>query len=395
MNTNIELLSKLGNSKKPGLIKLKSALSLFDNPHEKLSNCILISGTNGKGTVARTLSDILKTSRYKVGLYTSPHLIRINERIRINNKEISSKQLNNLIGEVTSKINVRLSYFELLTLVSIVHFHRNKNDINIFEVGLGGKFDATNVVKSKVSIITNIGIDHQEYLGNTITSIAREKAGIIRANGFVSTNAKGKGLKVIKEYAKKKKASIYIGETNDYTSFRYKTNLIGTHQVENLFLSVNTIKILTKHFNFRVSEKNIESALKKVKIPGRYQVFSKKPLKIIDTAHNLAAIKNLVKNIKIIFGYKRVTFLFGMLKDKKPLECIRLIEEVSKKIYLINVPNKRSFDAEKISIRLKNKKIKFTNYDNLSKIINANENIVIAGSNFLVGNLLDKYIKRN
>ena len=130
MNTNIELLSKLGNSKKPGLIKLKSALSLFDNPHEKLSNCILISGTNGKGTVARTLSDILKTSRYKVGLYTSPHLIRINERIRINNKEISSKQLNNLIGEVTSKINVRLSYFELLTLVSIVHFHRNKNDIN-------------------------------------------------------------------------------------------------------------------------------------------------------------------------------------------------------------------------------------------------------------------------
>ena len=232
-------------------------------------------------------------------------------------------------------------------------------------------------------------------MGNTITSIAREKAGIIRANGFVSTNAKGKGLKVIKEYAKKKKASIYIGETNDYTSFRYKTNLIGTHQVENLFLSVNTIKILTKHFNFRVSEKNIESALKKVKIPGRYQVFSKKPLKIIDTAHNLAAIKNLVKNIKIIFGNKRVTFLFGMLKDKKPLECIRLIEEVSKKIYLINVPNKRSFDAEKISIRLKNKKIKFTNYDNLSKIINANENIVIAGSNFLVGNLLDKYIKRN
>ena len=190
MYKNISLLEKLGNSKKPNLNKIKKVLSLFDNPQEKLSNCILISGTNGKGTVAKLLSDILTQSKYKVGLYTSPHLFRINERIQINNKEISDKKLDTLIGEVIDTTNIQLSYFELLTIVSINYFYKNKNEINIFEVGLGGKYDATNVVKSKVSIITNIDKDHQEYLGNTLSSIAREKSGIVRKNGFLSTNAK-------------------------------------------------------------------------------------------------------------------------------------------------------------------------------------------------------------
>ena len=352
MYKNISLLEKLGNSKKPNLNKIKKVLSLFDNPQEKLSNCILISGTNGKGTVAKLLSDILTQSKYKVGLYTSPHLFRINERIQINNKEISDKKLDTLIGEVIDTANIQLSYFELLTIVSINYFYKNKNEINIFEVGLGGKYDATNVVKSKVSIITNIDKDHQEYLGNTISSIAKEKSGIVRKNGFLSTNAKGIGLKILLEDAKRKKTKIYVGEEKDFLVLEKKTRLVGSHQKENLFLVTNTINILNKNFGFEIREKGMLKSIKSTYLPGRYQIFSKKPLKIIDTAHNLHAVKNLVKNIKIIFGNKKINILLGMLKDKRPILCIKEIEKVGKNIYLTNVPNIRSFDAEKVTKKL-------------------------------------------
>tara|TARA_B100000700_G_C15040918_1_gene855323 strand:+ start:540 stop:1727 length:1188 start_codon:yes stop_codon:yes gene_type:complete len=395
MYKNISLLEKLGNSKKPNLNKIKKVLSLFDNPQEKLSNCILISGTNGKGTVAKLLSDILTQSKYKVGLYTSPHLFRINERIQINNKEISDKKLDTLIGEVIDTTNIKLSYFELLTIVSINYFYKNKNEINIFEVGLGGKYDATNVVKSKVSIITNIDKDHQEYLGNTISSIAREKSGIVRKNGFLSTNAKGIGLKILLDDAKRKKTKIYIGKEKDFLVLEKKTRLVGSHQKENLFLVTNTINILNKNFGFEIREKGMLKSIKSTYLPGRYQIFSKKPLKIIDTAHNLHAVKNLVKNIKIIFGNKKINILLGMLKDKRPILCIKEIEKVGKNIYLTNVPNIRSFDAEKVTKKLKKDHIKFVELKNVSRIINLKENLVVLGSNYLVGNLLDKHIENN
>ena len=395
MYKNISLLEKLGNSKKPNLNKIKKVLSLFDNPQEKLSNCILISGTNGKGTVAKLLSDILTQSKYKVGLYTSPHLFRINERIQINNKEISDKKLDTLIGEVIDTTNIKLSYFELLTIVSINYFYKNKNEINIFEVGLGGKYDATNVVKSKVSIITNIDKDHQEYLGNTISSIAREKSGIVRKNGFLSTNAKGIGLKILLEDAKRKKTKIYVGKEKDFLVLKKKTRLVGSHQKENLFLVTNTINILNKNFGFEIREKGMLKSIKSTYLPGRYQIFSKKPLKIIDTAHNLHAVKNLVKNIKIIFGNKKINILLGMLKDKRPILCIKEIEKVGKNIYLTNVPNIRSFDAEKVTKKLKKDHIKFVELKNVSRIINLKENLVVLGSNYLVGNLLDKHIENN
>jgi len=395
MYKNISLLEKLGNSKKPNLNKIKKVLSLFDNPQEKLSNCILISGTNGKGTVAKLLSDILTQSKYKVGLYTSPHLFRINERIQINNKEISDKKLDTLIGEVIDTTNIKLSYFELLTIVSINYFYKNKNEINIFEVGLGGKYDATNVVKSKVSIITNIDKDHQEYLGNTISSIAREKSGIVRKNGFLSTNAKGIGLKILLDDAKRKKTKIYIGKEKDFLVLEKKTRLVGSHQKENLFLVTNTINILNKNFGFEIREKGMLKSIKSTYLPGRYQIFSKKPLKIIDTAHNLHAVKNLVKNIKIIFGNKKINILLGMLKDKRPILCIKEIEKVGKNIYLTNVPNIRSFDAEKVTKKLKKDHIKFVELKNVSRIINLKENLVVLGSNYLVGDLLDKHIKNN
>ena len=174
---------------------------------------IAISGTNGKGSVAKTLSEILNKSKNNVGLYTSPHIFNINERIQINNKKISNNELNKILGliiEKQKKVNIKLSYFELLTLVSILYFSKAKNNINIFEVGLGGKYDATNIVDSQISIITNVSKDHTEYLGNTISKIAQEKVGIVKKGSFLITSANGRGLKVIKEYASKKTNKIFF-----------------------------------------------------------------------------------------------------------------------------------------------------------------------------------------
>ena len=164
----IKYLDSLKNSKKPGLNNLFKILSYLNNPQNLLKNKVIISGTNGKGTVAQILNRIYIDGGYKVGLYTSPHLLNINERIKINDKKITFPNLNkyiNIIIKATKRIKVNLSYFELLTAVSILYFSKAKNDINIFEVGLGGRFDATNVIKSKIGIITNVEMDHMEYLG--------------------------------------------------------------------------------------------------------------------------------------------------------------------------------------------------------------------------------------
>ena len=181
---NIEFLKKLGNSDKPSLTNINKVLEILKNPHKKnMGIKIAISGTNGKGSVAKSLSEILNKSKYRVGLYTSPHIFDINERIQINNKKISSKELNEILGIVIDKqkkANIQLSYFELLTVASIFYFSKAKNNINIFEVGLGGKYDATNVIDSQISIITNVSKDHTEYLGNTISKIAKEKVGIVK-----------------------------------------------------------------------------------------------------------------------------------------------------------------------------------------------------------------------
>ena len=408
---NIEFLKNLGNSDKPSLSNIKKVLEILGNPHkEDMGIKIAISGTNGKGSVAKTLSEILNKSKYNVGLYTSPHIFNINERIQVNNKKISNNELNMILGliiEKQKKVNIQLSYFELLTVVSIFYFSKAKNNINIFEVGLGGKYDATNIVDSQISIITNISKDHTEYLGNTISKIAKEKVGIVKKDSYLITSANGRGLQVIKDYARKKTNKIFIYNkdfkvltNNDVYKFIsdknyfYKTNLVGSHQTKNISLSIKTCEILNRYFKKNISDKSITKSLTNISWPARFQILSSNPLKIVDVAHNLASIKNLINNIRNFYPNKKFNILIGMLRDKKPVQCLSLLLPISKKIYFFDLEHERSFKYSDIIKKFKSKKIVKGNNINLETLMKSNNSLLITGSIYFIGEKFKNYKKK-
>ena len=408
---NIEFLKSLGNSDKPTLSNIKKVLEILGNPHkEDMGIKIAISGTNGKGSVAKTLSEILNKSKYNVGLYTSPHIFNINERIQVNNKKISNNELNMILGliiEKQKKVNIQLSYFELLTVVSIFYFSKAKNNINIFEVGLGGKYDATNIVDSQISIITNISKDHTEYLGNTISKIAKEKVGIVKKDSYLITSANGRGLQVIKDYARKKTNKIFIYNkdfkvltNNDVYKFIsdknyfYKTNLVGSHQTKNISLSIKTCEILNRYFKKNISDKSITKSLTNISWPARFQILSSNPLKIVDVAHNLASIKNLINNIRNFYPNKKFNILIGMLRDKKPVQCLSLLLPISKKIYFFDLEHERSFKYSDIIKKFKSKKIVKGNNINLETLMKSNNSLLITGSIYFIGEKFKNYKKK-
>ena len=408
---NIEFLKSLGNSDKPTLSNIKKVLEILGNPHkEDMGIKIAISGTNGKGSVAKTLSEILNKSKYNVGLYTSPHIFNINERIQINNKKISNNELNRILGliiEKQKKVNIQLSYFELLTVVSIFYFSKAKNNINIFEVGLGGKYDATNIVDSQISIITNISKDHTEYLGNTISKIAKEKVGIVKKDSYLITSANRRGLEVIKDYARKKTNKIFIYNkdfkvltNNDVYKFIsdknyfYKTNLVGSHQTKNISLSIKTCEILNRYFKKNISAKSITKSLTNISWPARFQILSSNPLKIVDVAHNLASIKNLITNIENFYPNKKFNILIGMLRDKKPVQCLSLLLPISKKIYFFDLEHERSFKYSDIIKKFKSKKIVKGNNINLETLMKSNNSLLITGSIYFIGEKFKNYKKK-
>jgi len=408
---NIEFLKSLGNSDKPTLSNIKKVLEILGNPHkEDMGIKIAISGTNGKGSVAKTLSEILNKSKYNVGLYTSPHIFNINERIQVNNKKISNNELNMILGliiEKQKKVNIQLSYFELLTVVSIFYFSKAKNNINIFEVGLGGKYDATNIVDSQISIITNISKDHTEYLGNTISKIAKEKVGIVKKDSYLITSANRRGLEVIKDYARKKTNKIFIYNkdfkvltNNDVYKFIsdknyfYKTNLVGSHQTKNISLSIKTCEILNRYFKKNISDKSITKSLTNISWPARFQILSSNPLKIVDVAHNLASIKNLITNIENFYPNKKFNILIGMLRDKKPVQCLSLLLPISKKIYFFDLEHERSFKYSDIIKKFKSKKIVKGNNINLETLMKSNNSLLITGSIYFIGEKFKNYKKK-
>ena len=408
---NIEFLKSLGNSDKPTLSNIKKVLEILGNPHkEDMGIKIAISGTNGKGSVAKTLSEILNKSKYNVGLYTSPHIFNINERIQVNNKKISNNELNMILGliiEKQKKVNIQLSYFELLTVVSIFYFSKAKNNINIFEVGLGGKYDATNIVDSQISIITNISKDHTEYLGNTISKIAKEKVGIVKKDSYLITSANRRGLEVIKDYARKKTNKIFIYNkdfkvltNNDVYKFIsdknyfYKTNLVGSHQTKNISLSIKTCEILNRYFKKNISDKSITKSLTNISWPARFQILSSNPLKIVDVAHNLASIKNLINNIRNFYPNKKFNILIGMLRDKKPVQCLSLLLPISKKIYFFDLEHERSFKYSDIIKKFKSKKIVKGNNINLETLMKSNNSLLITGSIYFIGEKFKNYKKK-
>lgn len=324
---------------KLGLERIKNLMELLNNPHKKL-NYIHIAGTNGKGSTASFIFNMLKQEGYKVGLFTSPYIQRFNERIKVNDEEITNDEIARYLTTIREKIETsdykeseHPTEFEILTAMSFMHYLEKECDIVVLEVGIGGSIDSTNIIESSiVSVITTISYDHMDLLGNTLEEIAEKKAGIIKYGGKVAVYPQRKEvMEVIKKVCKEKQAMLFEVSAKDVVEkystleaqcFDYKElknlkiSMLGKHQILNSALAVETIKILDKT-KFKVSEDNIRKGLLYAKWPGRLEVVSKDPIFVIDGAHNIQGTDNLLKNLKHIFKNKKFIFLVGVLKDKE------------------------------------------------------------------------------
>ena len=332
---------------KLGLNRMKTVLNTLNNPHKK-SKFIHVAGTNGKGSVCRYISSILSREQYKTGLYLSPHLVDFRERFQINNKYISKKKLVDIVKRIRPIIeeyaerDVQLTYFEICTIISFVFFADEKVDYAVVEVGLGGKYDATNVITPLISVITNVRLDHQNRLGDSIQVIAHEKAGVIKPNIPVVTAAEGQGLSVIQQSCKKKNASLTVVSRENIniqiSNFSHQTLFIsgffddylvtthqpGTYQPINVALSISAIESLQKRGVF-ITKESISKGIKEMVHPGRMQVLQKCPFVVVDGAHNPDAMHYVVESVKKLFQYNRLIVIFGVMKDKSIDEMLKIL----------------------------------------------------------------------
>lgn len=346
---NIEeyLNSFFKGTKDPSLDAMKYFINEY-NDFEKNMKFIHIAGTNGKGSCTEMISNILEKQGYKVGKFMSPHLIKYNERISINKKEITDKELENLIKELEPKIKeynknkgVKVTLFELETIMGLLYFYRNNVDFAILETGLGGLYDCTNIISHPlVSIITSIGMDHMQILGNTLPEIAYQKAGIVKKNSntvfFEQSNEINNVFidKCVKEnnelhLISEKNIKNYKYDENyqyfDYNDFNnIKINLKGIKQVRNAAVCIETMKILNK-LGYKVSNESIREGLETVIHKGRMEKIFENPTIIYDGAHNEPAIENLQTSVDMYYKGKKRRYIVSILERKDYDKMIKLL----------------------------------------------------------------------
>ncbi len=349
---------------KPGLERTQAVCKAMGNPQDKMQ-VILITGTNGKGSTASFLASILKEAGHKVGAYYSPHLFKYNERFKINGKDIGDRELKKYEKEMLEYIDAgyELTLFEALTVMAYKYFADKKCDFAVMEIGMGGKYDATNVANEVAAIITNVDLEHTEYLGKTVSAIAEDKAGIIKTASIVATAAEDEALETIKKIAKDKRmqidilgASIFaenIKTTASETTFTYlgsniypnlKTKLLGDYQAKNAALAIDVAEAVS----FDADEKAIRKGLLNAMNPGRLQVLSRKPLMVADAAHNVHGIKELIFNLNI-FNYDRLICIFGCMKDKNWREMLNLLAPHCDNMITTEIESERSANAEELA----------------------------------------------
>ena len=359
---------------KLGLDNIKKLLDLMGNPQD-MCQYVHIAGTNGKGSTAAYINSIMIQSGIKVGLFTSPYLERFEERIRINNICISPGQLAEITCYVRQRAERMLTEghnqptaFEIVTAIAFEYFHRNKCDLVVLEVGLGGRLDATNVIKPPlVSVITPISFDHIKILGGTLAAIAYEKSGIIKKGSKVvihpqPTQAENvirnicikKDVELVKTRIDSVKVHTYDINKTEFRFLDYglQTSIIGKHQVFNAAVAITAVHVLAQK-GFRVNEKDIIEGTARAKWPGRMEVIRKSPLFLIDGAHNDAGTKVLAESIGIYFKKSKVIFIFGVMKDKDYISMIRHVSPYAEAFVAVTPPVKRALPAKKLGIILK------------------------------------------
>jgi len=324
-----------------GLNCTENLLARVGNPHRKL-RFIHIAGTNGKGSTAAILSRILSNHGLKVGLYTSPHLVRFTERFRLSDREVSADRILRVFEKIRVTMDERQppTFFEMVTAMAFLYFAEEQADFVIAETGMGGRLDATNVISPEVCVITNVGFDHQDFLGSTLSSIAREKAGIIKQGVPVVTGAlQSVAQGILKTTCMNKSALLYRFKS-DFSvrrksngSFQYRgiqrqlpslsVNLRGPHQVGNAALALATLEVLEQKRLVSLWPELIGRAMREVRWPARLEVLATRPTIVLDGAHNPQGAESLRDALKKSFTYKKLHLVMGIMADKDILGILR------------------------------------------------------------------------
>lgn len=414
----LEKIQNLGI--KFGLDNVRTLLACFDNPHEKYAS-LVVAGTNGKGSVCAMLTEILTLHDFRVGLFTSPHLVSVEERIRIGRKLISSRSFCRILTILKEKIEELIAqrkllspptYFELLTCLALLYFKKQKVDMAVLEVGMGGRFDATNVVKRVLSVITTISKEHQKFLGASLSQIAFEKAGIIKPDVPVICGVEVKeAYETIKQRAEElgapfsgvfdRKDSFRVQKTKRECSFLYQTknseyrfspSLAGEHQGRNAAMAIAAAEQLSE--NWKGLEKNkVVEGIEKTRWEGRLEVVSHNPLVVLDGAHNEEGAQALRKYIKD-FLPSPLILVFAIMRDKEAANVADILFPLAEKVILTQFPYFRASPPEEI----KEKTSKFQDRIILEPEVNRAVDlalrsvgsvgcILIAGSLYLVGEI--------
>lgn len=334
-------------TKDPTLEAMEFIMSKFDNPHKKLK-CIHVAGTNGKGSVCEMLNQCLINSGYKVGKFISPHLISFNDGICINNKQISDKEveeilipLSKVVEEYNIEHEIKVKWFEVITSLIFIYFHKKQCDFAIIETGLGGTTDCTNIIEPLISIITTIGYDHIDILGNSLEQIATHKAGIIKKNSETIFVNQPEIVDIIKNKCDIENNTLHLIDKKDIKNYSYsnelqqfdykehkniKINLIGKVQTCNAVECLEAINILRSK-GYNIPEEAIRSALTAVVHKARMEKICNKPIIIFDGGHNENAIKNLKQNIEQYYKEKKKVYIISILQTK---DHNTIVKELSK-----------------------------------------------------------------
>ncbi|MDR6514991.1 bifunctional folylpolyglutamate synthase/dihydrofolate synthase [Chryseobacterium camelliae] len=383
---------------KPGLDNIIRLCEFFGNPQEKI-RCIHIGGTNGKGSTSNMLASVLQEAGYTVGLYNSPHLIDFTERIKVNGKNCDTGFVYDFIKKLKQlPEDIQPSFFEFTTIMAFEYFYQQQVDFAVIEVGLGGRLDSTNIISPMVSAITNVQLDHQDLLGDTIEEIAAEKAGIIKPGiPVISGDEEGPVKKILKKKAQQENA-LFSDVTG--TETHLQSDLKGNYQKKNIRVVLGIIRELQKQ-DVNISEEHIERGLMHVHrntgFIGRWFEFSKDPLTICDTAHNQAGLEQVFAQLNSLNRRKHI--ILGFVNDKKIDDVMRLLPEDAV-FYFAKPAIHRGRHPEEYENLLKEAKINYTIFNSVQEAYLSakqecmkNEMIFIGGSNFVVGEFLEKNLE--
>ncbi|GGE75831.1 bifunctional folylpolyglutamate synthase/dihydrofolate synthase [Priestia taiwanensis] len=410
---------------KPGLERMEFMLAQLDNPERRIK-AVHLAGTNGKGSTLSYMRYMLQEAGYEVGTFTSPYIEQFNERISVNGTPISDDEITKLV-QIVKPVAEKLcetdlgeaTEFEIITVMAIYYFGcMNPTDIVLFETGLGGRLDSTNVIHPLVTIITNIGQDHQHILGETVQEIAYEKGGIIK-NGvpIITAIEQLEALEVITPIAKEKKAPLYVlgkefmseykGQSEGGEAFSFscafgslphaELTMKGKHQVKNASLALMAMHYLKTYFSILVDKEQMEVALHKTFWLGRFEKVQDNPTVIIDGAHNPEGVKCLVDTLQTHYCDKRITIMFSAVSDKKIGEMVPMLEELADKMVFTSFDFYRALPAETLAEYASKEHVVYGDFkvaiDETLAEIGENEICVITGSLYFISEVR-KYMKK-